>query len=86
MHHADFRVALVEDDRVFIVEPATGGNTVTDDAKWVWDRVSELYPNRRIICRDFVTDRWGEIVPVHPTDRMDVVTVNFRPYDEHVPF
>ena len=86
MHHADFRVVLVEDDRVFIVEPATGGKTVADDAKWVWDRVSERYPNRRIICRDFVTDRWGEIVPIHPTDSLGVVTANFRPYDEHVPF
>ena len=85
MHHADFRVALVEDDRVFIVDSDNGSKSVTNDAEWVWSRVSERYPNRRLIYRDTMNS-WDEIVPVLPTDGMDVVTVNFRPYDEHIPF
>jgi hypothetical protein len=44
-----------------------------------------MHPARRLIYRDTM-NRWDEIVPVMPTDRAEVVTVNFRPYTEHVPF
>ena len=85
MFHAYFRVALVEDDRVFIVDSDNGGKSITNDAEWVWNQVSERYPNRRLIYMDTM-NRWDEIVPVLPNDDQGVVTVNFRPYDEYVPF
>ena len=84
MHHADFRIVLVEDDRVFIVDMDIG-KSVTNDAEWVWEQVAAMYPARRLIYRDTM-NRWDEIVPIMPTDRAEVVTVNFRPYTEHVPF
>lgn len=84
MHHAEFRIVLVEDDRVFIVDPDNGSKSVTNDAEWVWEQVASMYPARRLIYRDTM-NRWDEIVPVMPTDRAEITTVNFRPYTEHVP-
>lgn len=83
--NADFTVVLVEDDRVFVVDPDNGKKSITNDAEWVWTQISQRYPNRRLIYRDTM-QRWDEIVPVLPNDRQEVLAVNFRPYDEHVPF
>lgn len=83
--HADFRVVVVEDDRVFVVDPNMGGKSITNDAEWVWQQVNGRYPGRRVVYRDTM-NRWDEMVPVHPTDQFGEVTVNFRPYSEHVPF
>lgn len=83
--NAEFKIVLVEDDRVFIVDPDNGSKSITNDAEWVWTQVNQLYPNRRLIYRDTM-QRWDEIVPVLPNDRREVLTVNFRPYDEHTPF
>ena len=44
-----------------------------------------MYPSRRLIYRDTM-GRWDEIVPTLPTDHFGEVTVNFRPYGEHLPF
>jgi hypothetical protein len=85
MNHADFRVVAVEDDRVFIVDEDLGSKSVTNDAEWVWEQVSNQYPHRRLIYRDSM-NRWDEMVPVMPSDEFAIVTINFRPYDEHVPF
>lgn len=85
MHHADFRVVVVEDDRVFIVDLDNGSKSVTNDAEWVWQQISERFPSRRLIYRDTM-NRWDEIVPTLPTDDFGVITVNFRPYNEHIPF
>lgn len=85
MHHADFRVVQVDENKVFVVDPDNGGKSITNDAEWVWEQVSAAHPGRRLIYRDTM-GRWDEIVPVVPNDRHGVVTVNFRPYNEEVPF
>jgi hypothetical protein len=85
MHHADFRVVHIEDTKVFVVDLDNNGKSITNDAEWVWERVSEAHPGRRLIYRDTM-GRWDEIVPVIPNDKFGVVTVNFRPYNEEVPF
>jgi hypothetical protein len=85
MHHAEFRIVLVEDDRVFIVDPDNGSKSVTNDAEWVWEQVAAMYPARRLIYRD-TSNRWDEIVPVMPDEEFGLGSVDFRPYDEHVPF
>lgn len=82
--HAEYRVVSVEDDRVFIVDMDLG-KSVTNDAEWVWEQVQAMYPSRRLIYRDTM-GRWDEIVPTLPTDQFGEVTVNFRPYGEHLPF
>ena len=61
------------------------GKSVTNDAEWVWEQVHAMYPSRRLIYRDTM-GRWDEIVPTLPTDHFGEVTVNFRPYGEHLPF
>jgi hypothetical protein len=85
MYHADFRVVHVEDDRVFIVDPDNDSKSITNDAEWVWNQINAKYPGRRLVYRDTM-NRWDEIIPTHPVDDFGVVAVNFRPYDEWVPF
>jgi acetone carboxylase gamma subunit len=83
MHHAEFRIVQVEDDRIFIVDE-NQGKSITNDAEWVFKQITQNYPHRRLIYRDTM-NRWDEIVPVHPTDKFEEFTINFRPYHEHIP-
>lgn len=44
-------VGKVDDDFIYIVD-LDGQKTVTNDAESVVSEISDLYPNRRIFCRD----------------------------------
>lgn len=83
MFHADFRVVQVDGDRVFIVDLDSGNRSVTNDAEWVWEQVNNRHPGKRLIYRDTM-NRWDEIVGGF--DDFNSVAVQFRPYDEYVPF
>lgn len=74
--HADFDVVQVEDDRVFVVDMDCGGPPVTNDAEYVRDCITRMYPNRRLIYRDSM-GQWDEIL----TDGPHL----FRSYHEHTP-
>ena len=81
MKRSTYNIVLVEDDRVFIVD-RDQGKSVTNDAENVWRDIQAQWPGRRLIYRDTM-GRWDEIVG--SVDDHRFVTVQFRPYSEHVP-
>ena len=78
MAQADYAVIQVDYDRVFLVDLALGGKSVTDDVKAVCEELQYAYRGRRVIYRD----RFGLWTEMRIGVRNDVL---FAPYDEYVP-
>lgn len=86
---ADYDIACVETDRVFIIDLNLGNISVTNDAERVYTELQSFWPNRRVIYRDsmgnwdeMIVDCDSEEIKRYPAKTCYII---FKPYKEHLP-
>ena len=80
---ADYDIARVEHDRVFIIDIDVGNKSVTDDAEFVYNELQSKWPGRRVIYKDRIGE-WSEML-AYPSDNVLGIEIDFDLYEEHVP-